>query len=130
MSEFKIAEYVYGQAGLDLLSELTEPVPFPQASYKPYAETEDLGDLTKLGIGWPSAEWRFPILTLAQRNQLREFCLTAAAWVYIRTIDDGANYNDYLAVMIWPVDESAIHAGMVFDLVIRFEGLELQEEIS
>jgi hypothetical protein len=130
MSEFKIAEYVYGQAGLDLLSELTEPVPFPQASYKPYAEIEDLGDLTRLGVGWPSAEWRFPILTLVQRNQLREFCLTASEWVYIRTIDDGANYNDYLAVMVWPVDESAIQAGMVFDLVVRFEGLELQEELS
>ena len=130
MSEFMIAAYDDGQAGLDLLSELTEPVPWPQASYKPYAEVEDLGDLTKLGVGWPSAEWRFPLLTLDQRNQLREYCETASARVYVRTIDDGGTYNDYLAVMVWPAEESLIQGGLVFDLVIRFEALELWEELS
>lgn len=130
MSEFSIAEYDDGQIGMDYLSALTIPVPFPQASYRTYTEIHDLADLTKLGVGWPSAEWRFPMLTLAQRNQLRGYCTTASARVYIRTIDDEGEYADYLAVMVWPEEDPAIQAGLVFDLVIRFEALELQEEIS
>jgi len=130
MSEFSIAVYADGQGGLDLLSALTVPVPWPQASYRMYAETQDLADLTKIGVGWPSAEWRFPVLTLAQRHQLREFCATASARVYIRTIDDEGEYADYLAVMVWPEEDPAIRAGFVLDLVIRFEALELQQEPS
>jgi len=130
MSEFSIAEYGDGQAGLDYLSALTEAVPWPQASYKPFAEIVDLGDLSKLAVGAPSAEWRFPLLEMDQRAQLRDYCTGASSWVYIRTIDDDGDYGDYLALMIWPADEQPIRAGLVFDLVIRFEQMVLQEEIS
>jgi hypothetical protein len=125
MSELAIAAYENGIEGLTRLSDLTTPILTPpQAPFRPYAELNDLGNMTKLGVGWPSAEWRFPVLEVAELIQLRGFCPNASAPVYITTIDDIGTYQIYLATMVWPDDPPIIQAGQVKDLVIRFEGLE------
>jgi hypothetical protein len=131
MNELAIAAYDDGINALTALSELIVPILSPpQAPFKPYAELEDLGDVTKLGIGWPSAEWRFPVLQVDELAQLREYCPEASAEVYISTIDDVGVYHSYLAVMVWPEEPPIIRAGQVTDLVIRFDRLEEQEELS
>jgi hypothetical protein len=126
-NEFKIATYVAGVAGLTLLSALTVPIPDPQAHFRLYTDYEDLGDKTKLGIGAPWAEWRFPVLTTEQRNQLRYYCAGASLRLYIRTIkEDQLTFASYLAVMVWPLDEPPAIGGLIEGLILRFEDLEVQ----
>lgn len=124
---FKIATQAAGTAGLTLLASLTTALPDPQAYYRLYLDVEELGDKTRLGTGAPWAEWRFPLLTIAERNQLRTFCASASVRVYITTIgDDQATLHNYLAVMIWPQDEPPAKGGYITDLIIRFEDLQVQ----
>lgn len=122
--DFKIGTQAGGVAGLTLLSALTTPVPTPQAVYQPFQELESLGSLTKRGTGYVSAEWTFPVLTLAQRTQLKTFSSGASATVCIRTINEAGTYANYWATLVWPLPEPRIRAGFLHDFVLRFEALE------
>jgi hypothetical protein len=122
--EFKIATQAAGVGGLTLLSALATPVPTPLATHQPYQELEPLGNLTQRGTGFQSAEWTFPLLTLAQRAQLKTFCSGASAKVYIRTINQAGTYGNYLATLVWPLPEPRIRGGQLRDFVLRFEALE------
>ena len=122
--EFKIGTVAGGVGAITLLSALATPVPEPQASYRPYQKYILLGDLSQRGVGYSSAEWRFPRLTLAQRAQLRTFCTVASTNVYIRTINDAGAYANYLASMVWPEQDAAIQGGMVMNVIVRLEKLE------
>lgn len=122
--EFKIGTIAAGLGAMTLLNALSTPVPEPQASYQLYQSYLTLGDLSKRGIGYPSAEWRFPRLTSAQRAKLRTFCTNASTTVYIRTIDDAGSYGNYSASMVWPEKDSAMVGGMYMDVIIRFERIE------
>lgn len=126
-NEFMLADYDDGVAGLTLLSGLTIPILDPAAYYRTYLDYIISGDMMPFGVGAPWAEWLFPLLTIAQRNQLREFCPGASIRLYLRTIsEDQSTFANYLGIMIWPLSESPVKAGFVRDLIIRFEDLELQ----
>lgn len=102
----------------------------PVSDYMPYARTVNKGNGGKRGIGSPVAVWNFPLLHLAQRNQLKEFCEGASAEVYIRTKTHEDTYADFQAVMIWPEGESRWAGGEKKNLSIQFRNLILIPEGS
>lgn len=83
------------------LSQLETPVEHPKSQYVPY-RTVNKGNGGKRGTGFPVAQWDFPLLTLNERNQLKEFCPGASADVYIHTKLNDDSYEDFKAIMIWP----------------------------
>ena len=125
MSEFKIAALAGGVAGLALLSALTAPVPDPVSFWRDYQEQTELGNLTVRGLGYPSADWLFPRLTVAERTQLKTFCAGASAVVYIRTLNHAGSYANYKAVLVWPQEERC-RAGFFFETTLHLQRLEVQ----
>ena len=129
--ELAIAEYEDGVAGLTALADLTVPVLSPpQAPFKPYAEYADLGDGTKLGNGGASSEWIFPIIQVDEAAQLAEFCPNGCALVYFSTPDHLGQYHTYLASMVWPIESPVIKAGQMENLIIHYDIIEEEEDIS
>jgi len=110
--------------GMENVEELTVPLPPPASTYRRYALEVDLGDDTRRGFGLPSATWRWQVLTLAQRDQLKTFCSGASAQVFLNTKKRDASevYDEFTAVMIWPSEED-VWAGRVRDFVIRYRSL-------
>ena len=127
--EFEIGETLEEMTNI---AELETPFveEAPVSDYMPYARTVNLGSGRKRGIGSPVATWNFPLLTLAQRNQLKEFCEGASAEVYIRTKTHEDTYADFQAVMIWPEGESRWAGGEKKNLNIQFRNLILIPEGS
>lgn len=126
-SSFMIAAEAEGEEGLTALDALTTPVLVdPQFFFQPYRQRVRLGDGSYRGIGAPVAEWRFPLLSLAERNQLATFCSGASARVYIATPDNTGSFLHYLAVMLLPESEPANKAGLIQGYVVRFEQMEEQ----
>jgi len=119
--DFEIGETEVGMVNVE---ELTVPVFAPKSSYKRYQVEVDLGDLTVRGFGRPSATWRWGFLTLAQRDQLKEFCPNASNRIFIQTKqrDDTEEYVVFEAVMVWPEGEE-VTAGRVLDFVVAFRDM-------
>ena len=106
------------------LAALDMPVEAPRSAYAPYAKLVRLGDGSTRGLGYPQAQWSFPLLTLEERDQLKTFCADASAVVYIRTKLNDDTYADFRAVMHWPEEEERWLAGVKQSLTIRFTMLE------
>ena|SRR5688572_22148272 len=109
------------------LSELTTPVEHPKSDHLPYARTVNKGNGGRRGIGSPVAVWNFPLLSLDERNQLKEFCPGASANVYIRTKLNDDSYADFSANMIWPDTPEDRWYGEKKNFSILFRNLELIE---
>jgi len=99
MPEFEIGATLDDMTNL---SDLETPVEHPKSSYLPFARTVNKGNGGKRGVGFPVAQWDFPLLTLAERNQLKEFCEGASAHIFIRTKKNDDTYADFEGEMIWP----------------------------
>lgn len=108
---------------ITLLSELTVPLPEPKTAYLPNATTKRTGANTKRGFGLPVAYWTFPLLTPAERNQLKTFCAGASATIYITTKLDDDTYDDFAAVMNWPDDDTDRWYGTRKEIIIEFVNL-------
>ena len=119
--DFEIGSTYVGMVNVE---ELPVPLPPPASTYRRYALQIDLGDDMARGFGLPAASWRWQVLTLAQRDQLKTFCSSASAQVFIQTKkrDSTEVYDEFTAVMIWPEEEEA-QAGRVLDFVIEFRSL-------
>jgi len=119
--EFKIGATLGGMVNVE---ELAVPLPAPRSTYRRYATVVELGDRSARGYGNPSATWRWAVLTLAQRDQLKTFCSGASAQVYIRTKkrDDTEEWANFLCWMIWPEEEEVL-AGRVLDIEIQFRDM-------
>jgi hypothetical protein len=87
------------------IEQLDEPLDPPKSEYYPYARTVNLGDGGKRGVGYPMAVWTFGIMTLEQRDQLREFCTDASGAIFIRTKLNDDTYEAFTAIMIWQENE-------------------------
>ena len=87
------------------LGSLTTPVTAPRSAYLPYSKTVRLGDGSARGLGFPQAQWTFPLITLEERDQLKTFCTGASAAVYIRTKLNDDTYADFSSVMHCPEEE-------------------------
>jgi hypothetical protein len=85
-----------------------------------------LGDGTEQENGWLQTSWHINGLRAEQYDALVTYKTAHSTYVYIRTLDnDGADYKNYLALMIWPVkpnrgDPTAVEEGAVFDFEIKF----------
>ena len=106
------------------LGNLTTPVTAPRSAYLPYSKIVRLADGSARGLGFPQAQWTFPLITLEERDQLKTFCTGASAAVYIRTKLNDDTYADFSAVMHWPEEEERWLAGVKQSLTIRFTMLE------
>ena len=128
MADFKIATLAQGVAGLTNLESLATPVDPPRWFFQPYVELVRLGSGLARGLGLPIAEWRWGIISGAQRDALRAYCTGASAEVYIATrkTDSSNAYANYKAVMVWPSEGEEVDATRRLDFVLRFEHLEVQ----
>lgn len=110
--------------GMTNIEDLPTPISNMQSFYKPYQQAIVLGDGTTRGVGYPEAIWQWNFLTREQRDQLRIFCPSSSAIVYIRTrVSDNADqYKNFLAIMHWPEDEERF-ARKRMDFKIRFTHL-------
>lgn len=96
----------------------------PRSTFKPWADSINLGNALKRAMGRPTATWQWGVISLAQRNTLRTYCTGASVRVYIHTRknDSSDAYVTYDAVMIWP-DEESKQAGRRFPFAIEFKDL-------
>lgn len=74
--------------------------------FEPYSKYTRLANGQKRGMGFPIARWIFKGLRPGQRENLRDFCLTVSADVYIRTPTSETSggvrtYGDYSAILSW-----------------------------
>lgn len=97
-------------------------MPAPKARYRTYSRPLELGDGTRRGAGWATAEWRWGFLTAAQRDALRAYCSGASATAYIRTRNEAQAYAYLTGVMVWPEEEQR-DAGRCLDFAIQFRAL-------
>ena len=119
------------QGGLTNLEVLAVPVVAPKCFYSPFAETLNLGNGTKRGVGAPKALWRWGFIPQNQRDRLRTFCPGASAEVCIRTYtrDAADSVKEFSCTMIWPAadGEEVVH-GHRIDFEIEFYNLVLLTE--
>ena len=109
------------------LEEMTIPMVPPKSNYMPYARVVNLGSGGKRGVGSAMAIWEFSLITLEERNQLKEFCAGASAEVYIHTKLNDDTYGDFSAVMIWPEGIEDRWFGEKKNFTISFRNLLLIE---
>lgn len=112
------------------LEALPVPVIPPGSTFSPYANTVDLADGSKRGVGAPVATWHWGFLRQVQRDQLRTFCLDVTSQVYIRTYtkDNQSAPKYYRAKMHWPVVAEETFATRRLDFKIEFTQLVLQAD--
>ena len=118
-SEFKIGSTLVGMA---YLGSLTTPVPAPLVEQSNWDESIELESGGVRAGGSTPLNWRFGVLTQAQRDQLKSFCPGASATVYIRTKRNDGTYASYQTTMYWPRDEKR-DSGHYLDMVIKFDFL-------
>jgi hypothetical protein len=124
MAEFMIGTTLEGMTNLEALMVPLVP---PKSNYLPYARTVNLGSGGKRGVGSPMAFWDFSLMTLEERNQLKEFCPGAAADVYIRTKLNDDTYADFSAKMLWLDNIEDRWFGEKKNMTIQFRNLILIE---
>ena len=125
-SNFKIGTLAGGVNGMTALDALTTPIRNDPQYFFGYPKRVALGNGGYRWVGAPVTEWQFPLLTLAQRNQLATYCSGASAIVYIRTPKLNATFANWLAVMSLPESEPPIKGGLIKGFVVRFEQMEEQ----
>ena len=123
-----MAQYDYRigttQSGMTNVEDLPVSLPPPRSAFVTGLKRVTLGNGLIRELGLPSATWYWDYLTREQRDQLRQFCDSASATVYIRTrLYDGDNYKDYQAVMVWPEDEERESGGRRLSFAIEFKRL-------
>lgn len=126
MNEFSIG---LTQETMTNIEELTEPLDSPKSEYFPYARTVNKGNGGKRGVGFPMAIWTFALLTVEQRDQLKEFCPDASGNVVIRTKMNDDTYANFEATMLWTDTEDRWY-GVKRNYQIVFRNLVMLEEGS
>jgi hypothetical protein len=122
-----MADFEIGATEMDLtnLEALGVPIEPPKSEYFPYARTVNKGNQGKRGVGSPVASWTFGILTVEQRDQLKEFCPNASGEVFIRTKLNDDTYEVFSATMLWVENEARWTGGYKQNYQIVFRGLVL-----
>jgi hypothetical protein len=117
MDDFEIGTTEENMTNIESLSD---PLDSPRSEYFPYARTVNLGNGKKRGVGFPMASWTFGLLTLEQRDQLKEFCPDASGEVYIRTKLNDDTYANFTATMLWPENEDRWYGEKrIYSIVFR-----------
>ena len=75
-------------------------------AFEPFSKYDRLADCSDKGRGFPIARWTFKGLRVEQRENLRDFCSTPSAKVYIRTPTNETSagmriWDDFLGIVHW-----------------------------
>lgn len=126
MPEFKIATIATGNnpnnwSQLDQILDVGEP----DWAFQKYQAVIILGDMTKKGIGYPSASWTWRGISETDRETLRAFCADLSAEVYVstptnETINGARVWTDASAVMNWLEMDEEKSAERTLDFRIEF----------
>ena len=119
--EYKIGTTLGGMVTLASLG-----VPAPQQVFTPFSQYIRLGDGSSKGVGFPTCEWSFGFLSEADRDALKSYCAGASATVYIRTLDQDLDWQNYEALLIWPENGEERRNGATIDIVLRFDRMVKQ----
>jgi hypothetical protein len=84
-----------------------------------YAESVELGDGTRRGMGWLRQNWHWDFLSESMRNSL--FALMGP--VYICTRMNSGSFGYFTAELVWPQTEPEHYANRVLDLTIELRKL-------
>lgn len=133
MTQFMIGTYAGGLAGMDaldtVLSRANIPVD-PDWDFVPYIGYADVGDGSRLGIGYPTANWHWNFLTQAQRDILKTYCstgLSAHILIKTRTNEPDAygsyEFKTYECIMYWPPAQEQHEGVMITDFTLEFKFL-------
>lgn len=105
-------DYRFGMASDELLRLADMGIPAPdQPLYKPFQETVVRGNLTRVGVGVPSIDWVWDIISLAEINRIIALAFpsitTTYATVYIRTNYSTGDFGgpkssfEYFSATLW-----------------------------
>ena len=120
-------EYMIGTTQLDFVfleSLNNNDMPYPEAQFAEFVTVVELASGHEKGLGLPSAQWTFGLLTQAQRDALRVYCPGVSSDVVIktRTNDNGGEYKVYSAIMKWPKpDGERFDAERYVELTVLFQ---------
>jgi hypothetical protein len=106
----------------------------PDWSYKPFSAIVKLSSGKQQGNGFPVIKWRFNLISLANREVLREtYCPVPAlsASVYIHTpINESSagvlQWATFKCILNWPTEEEDIQVESDLGLVLTFTHCEVQ----
>ena len=103
-----MAEYSYGISStppVTNVESLATPLNPPRGSYAEWTEVRECGGGTTAGHGYPQVVWHFDYLTQDMVDQLRTFCSSKSAAVYISTrVSSMGTFATYSCIMHWPED--------------------------
>jgi hypothetical protein len=126
-TDYQIATFASGTAGLATLASLGIPNPHPV--WKPAVSVGKAGDNSGRLLGAPWVTWQWGFISQAVRDILRTYCVGATAQVYIWTpttenVSTVPNARQrYLAQLWWPapMKEENPDAGrrLQFELVFK-----------
>lgn len=93
--------------------------------YQPYSSSKELDNGYRRGLGFPVVTWKFRALRPEQRENLKDFCSTLAADVYIQTptneTTSGARvWKNYRAIMKWTDSFELVGVDYVEEVVLTF----------
>ncbi len=112
------------------------PTPAPKSSFQPWSQPLLLASGALRGAGWPTAEWRWGVLSQMARDRLSLFCVDGASnilasnFVAVRTrvnaggASGSAVYRTFVGELVWPAEEIK-DAGRRLDFALLFQALEL-----
>jgi len=97
--------------------------------YQSYSSYDELGNGARLGKGYPRARWTFRGTRPEQRENLKDFCPSLSAQVYIRTPTNETAagvriWGDFLCWMHWTVGEELVGLEVVEMVELTFTHLE------
>ena len=129
MPEFLIATLTAGNnpANWSKLGEILDGAE-PDYAYKPFQEIIKLGDGSKKGRGYPSAQWSWHGISELDREVLRTFCAGLSADVYICTPTNETSGGDRVwinasATMNWMEADEEKNSDHTLDFQIEFTGM-------
>jgi hypothetical protein len=106
-------------AGLTTLDALSPPLMSPKAFAMDYADSKNLGDSSRQGVGWLVQVWHWDYMTVAQRNKLYTF----VGDVNVVTRQNDGTYDEYTCKLVWPEKEPDSYAGRVLNVSVELRGL-------
>lgn len=99
----------------DLLSAVSLDVTLRtlEWEYQPYSRSVILGDGTQRGLGYPRVRWLFKGLRPEQRENLKDFCASLSAEVYIRTPTNETaagvrTWDDFSGILQWTTEPEQV----------------------
>jgi len=97
-------------------------IPGPVTSYRPSSDRVRTASGLLHERGWATAEWRFPLLTQAQIEALRDIVgNNASAAVFIKTpINEDRAPTVFECVVDWPEDETGTAFRLSFVALVEY----------